>query len=158
MIRLTHRKTLEFYDVPQIFVATDAVGVNYLCVLYAQDPEYTYLGVRISQIKLDAYLAGQVDLRMAYTHPEQEDSLYKVVVSNMEIAATERLQPKDLTEEMLPAPGFYHDTEDSIDDDTTDTLQLCIPQADRGFLAEMAHRMGWTTSSITQSIKKVAVL
>lgn len=158
MINLTHKQTLEFYDVPQIFVATDLMGVNYLCVLYSQQESYNYLGVRISQIKLDAYLAGQVDLRMAYTNPEQEYSLYKVTVSDKKITATAMLQNDNFTEDMLPAPGFYHDPEGTIDDSTTDTLQLCIPKKDSSFLAEIVHRMGWTSSALSQSMRKIAVL
>lgn len=158
MIKLTHKQTLEFYDVPQLFVATDVMGVNYLCVLYGQEEAYNYLAVRISQIKLDAYLAGQVDLRTAYTKPEQDYSLYKVTVAGKSVTATAQLMQGDVTEEMLPDSGFYHDPQGAIDDNTTDTLQLSIPKSDSGFLAEMAHRMGWTASSISQSIKKIAVL
>lgn len=158
MIKLTHKQTLEFYDVPQLFVATDVMGVNYLCVLYAQNNGYEYLGVRISQIKLDAYLAGNVDLRLAFTQPEQEYSLYEVKVKDKSIYATAMLQKEDLTEDMLPAPGFYHDTQGAIDESTTDTLQLCIPKSDRSFLAEMVNRMGWTASAIGNSLRRVAVL
>lgn len=158
MIKLTHKQTLEFYDVPQIFVATDVLGVDYLCVLYSQDNGYEYLGVRISQIKLKAYLAGQVDLRMVYTQPEQEGSLFMVTVKDKTIMASSALQEKDLTEDMLPAPGFYHDPQGAIEDNTTDTLKLCIPKKDSNFLAEMVHRMGWTASSLSHTIGKVAVL
>lgn len=158
MIKLTHKQTLEFYDVPQLFIATDVLGVNYLCVLYSQDMAYNYLAVRISQIKLDAYLAGQIDLRKIYTQPEQEHSLYKVTVENKKIEATALLQPREVTEDMLPESGFYHDAESAIEDNTTDTLQLCIPKSDSSFLAEMVHRMGWTASSLGRTIKKVAVL
>lgn len=158
MIKLTHKQTLEFYDVPQLFVATDVMGVNYLCVLYAQDNGYEYLGVRVSQLRLNAYLAGQVDLRMAYTQPEQEGSLFIVKVKDQNITASALLHTEGLTEEMLPAPGFYHDPQGALDDDIIDTLQLSIPKKDRNFLAEMVNRMGWTASSIHQSIKKVAVL
>ena len=40
---------LEYYDVPQILVAADATGTNYLCTLYKNDAEegYLYLGVQI---------------------------------------------------------------------------------------------------------------
>lgn len=153
MIKLTHKQTLEFYDVPQLFVATDVMDVNYLCVLYAQGNGYEYLGVRVSQVKLNAYLTGQVDLRMAYTQPEQEGSLFTVTVKDQTIIAN-ALQPKDLTEEMLPAPGFYHDLQGAIDDESTDTLQLSIPKKDSNFLAEIVQRMGWTVSNL----RKVAVL
>lgn len=158
MIKLTHKKTLEFYDVPQIFVAIDIMGVNYLCVLYSEDKEYEYLGVRISQMRLNAYLAGQLDLRMAYTQPEQEGALFTVMVKEQAITATAMLRPEDVTEDMLPAPGFYNDPQGALDDDTTDTLQLCIPKKDSNLLAEIVHRMGWTASSIQKSMRKIAVL
>ena len=36
---LTLINTLEYYDVPQILVAADATGTNYLCTLYKNDAE-----------------------------------------------------------------------------------------------------------------------
>lgn len=158
MIKLTHKQTLEFYDVPHLFVATDVMGVNYLCVLYDQEEDYKYLAVRISQVRLDAYLAGQVDLRLAYTQPEQEYSLFKVIVENKSITATAILDVNELREDMLPLAGFYHDVQGAIDDNTTDTIKLSIPKSDSNFLAEIVHRMGWNTSSLSSSIRKIAVL
>ncbi|MCQ2335382.1 MAG: hypothetical protein MJZ89_06045 [Paludibacteraceae bacterium] len=158
MIQLIHKMTLEFYDVPQLFVAADRLGVNYLCVLYKQDTEYHYLGVQLSELKLQSYLAGQLDLRMAYTSPEQENTLFEVVVANKKIQVKTALTQEDITDEMLPAPGFYHSPADAIDANATDTMELSIPVADRGFLADMAQRMGWIASTIKQGISKVAVL
>ena len=44
---LTLIETLEYYDVPQIFVAADATGTNYLCTLYQNDESGCfYLGGR----------------------------------------------------------------------------------------------------------------
>ena len=40
---LTLINTLEYYDVPQILVAADATGTNYLCTLYKNDAEDGYL-------------------------------------------------------------------------------------------------------------------
>ena len=55
---LTLFKTLEYYDVPQILVAADATGTNYLCTLYKNDVEdgYLYLGVQISEPRLMAFV------------------------------------------------------------------------------------------------------
>lgn len=39
MRSLTLINTLEYYDVPQILVAADATGTNYLCTLYKNDAE-----------------------------------------------------------------------------------------------------------------------
>ena len=67
-------KTLEYYDVPQILVAADATGTNYLCTLYKNDAEdgYLYLGVQISGTRLAAFTDGQLDLRDAYVYPEAD--------------------------------------------------------------------------------------
>ena len=40
---LTLINTLEYYDVPQILVAADATGTNYLCTLYKNDAEDGFL-------------------------------------------------------------------------------------------------------------------
>ena len=65
-------KTLEYYDVPQILVAADATGTNYLCTLYQNDAErgFLYLGVQISEPRLMAFVGGQLDIRDVYVHPE----------------------------------------------------------------------------------------
>ena len=63
---LTLINTLEYYDVPQILVAADATGTNYLCTLYQNDTEsgYHYLAVQISESRLgmtwDWYLSYNV--------------------------------------------------------------------------------------------------
>lgn len=74
---LTLIHTLEYYDVPQIFVSVDATGTNYLCTLYLSNAERD-LGVQISQPRLMAFIGGQLDLRDAYVHPEVENALYVV--------------------------------------------------------------------------------
>lgn len=63
MRKLIAKNILEFYDVPQLFVATDAMDINYLCVLYSQENSCEYLAVQISALRLRAFLAGDIDLR-----------------------------------------------------------------------------------------------
>ena len=105
---LTLINTLEYYDVPQILVAADATGTNYLCTLYKNDAEkgYLYLGVQISEPRLMAFIGGQLDLRDAYGHPEVENALYVVTAKKEVLTATTILQPQDLTEDMLPEAGY----------------------------------------------------
>ena len=112
---LTLINTLEYYDVPQILVAADATGTNYLCTgtnylctLYKNDAEkgYLYLGVQISEPRLMAFIGGQLDLRDAYVHPEVENALYVVTAKKEVLTATTILQPQDLTEDMLPEAGY----------------------------------------------------
>ena len=124
---LTLINTLEYYDVPQILVAADATGTNYLCTLYKNDAEdgFLYLGVQISEPRLMAFLGGQLDLRDAYVHPEVENALYVVSARNEVLTATILLQPQGLTEDMLPEAGYFYDSSDLTDEPEpqTDTYQ-----------------------------------
>ena len=96
MRQLTHIKTLEYYDVPQILTATDATGTNYLCTLFKQtEGSYQYLGVQISEPRLMAFIGGQLDLREAYLHPEVENAVYLVTAKKEALTATKLLQQQD---------------------------------------------------------------
>ena len=101
-------KTLEYYDVPQIIVAADATGTNYLCTLYQSDAKngFLYLGVQVSEPRLTAFEGGQFDLRDAYIHPETDSGLYLVSVIKEELNIVKSLQLQDVTEEMLPEAGY----------------------------------------------------
>lgn len=159
MKQLTHIKTLEYYDVPQILTATDATGTNYLCTLFKQtEGSYQYLGVQISEPRLMAFIGGQLDLREAYLHPEVENALYLVEAKKEKLSATAILQPCDITEEMLPEAGYYFETDDLIEDADmqTDTYQLEVPVQDRNTFSTLISRMGWRASSLRNAIRKVA--
>ncbi|MBE6332865.1 MAG: hypothetical protein E7070_11335 [Bacteroidales bacterium] len=161
MRRLTLTNTLEFYDVPQIFTATDATGTHYLCTLFEQDGDgYRYLGVQISEPRLMAFIGGQLDLREAYIHPEVDNALYLVVVHQNSLEATDLLQPSDLKEEMLPQAGYFYDASDLADGTApaTDTYQLEVPAHDRITFSTLISRMGWSASALRKTIGKVAVL
>lgn len=160
---LTLIHTLEFYDVPQIFVASDATGTNYLCTLYQKDAErgFLYLGVQLSEPRLMAFVAGQLDLREAYLHPEVENALYVVTVKNDTLSASAIMPPCTIEEEMLPEAGYYYDASDMSDnaDLQTDTYQLEVPKRDRVTFSTIISRMGWRALSLPDALKgKVAVL
>ena len=108
MTKLILIKTLEYYDVPQILVAADATGTNYLCTLFQNDTEsgYHYLAVQISESRLAAFIDGQLDLRDAYVHPESEDALYLVTAKQGLLNLVTSIHPQDVTEEMLPETGY----------------------------------------------------
>ncbi|MBQ9229901.1 MAG: hypothetical protein IJ190_01840 [Prevotella sp.] len=159
---LTLINTLEYYDVPQILVAADATGTNYLCTLYKNDTErgFLYLGVQISEPRLMAFIGGQLDLRDAYIHPEVENAVYVVTAKQEVLTATTILQPNDITEEMLPEAGYVYDASDLTDeaDSPTDTYQLEVPVHDRITFSTLIGRMGWRASSLRNALKgKVAV-
>ena len=159
---LTLINTLEYYDVPQILVAADATGTNYLCTLYKNDAEdgYLYLGVQISEPRLMAFVGGQLDLRDVYIHPEVENALYVVTAKQEMLTATTILQPQNLTEEMLPEAGYFYDSSDLADEaePLTDTYQLEVPAHDRITFSTLISRMGWRASSLRNVLKGITAM
>ena len=162
MRQLALSQILEYYDVPQILVATDATGVRYLCTLFGQSETdgYKYLGVQISEPRLLAFVGGQLDLREAYLHPEVENAVYNVTVNDEIITATAPIPQQDITEDMLPEAGYFFDASDWADDNesVSDTYQLEVPVHDRMTFSTLVSRMGWRALSLHKSVGKVAVL
>lgn len=159
---LTLINTLEYYDVPQILVAADATGTNYLCTLYKNDAEegYLYLGVQISEPRLMAFIGGQLDLREAYAHPEVDNALYIVTAKKEVLTATTILQPQDISDDMLPEAGYYYDASDVAEeaDLQTDTYQLEVPAHDRITFSTLISRMGWRALSLHNVLKGKAAI
>jgi len=159
---LTLINTLEYYDVPQILVAADATGTNYLCTLYTKNADggYLYLGVQISEPRLMAFIGGQLDLRDAYVHPEVENALYTVAAKQDTLAATAIVHSEDVTEDMLPETGYYYDASDLTDDTEaqTDTYRLEVPAHDRITFSTLISRMGWRALSLRNVLKGKAAI
>lgn len=162
MRQLALNQILEYYDIPQILVATDATGVRYLCTLYGQSETdgYKYIGVQISEPRLLSFVGGQLDLRDAYLHPEVENAVYHVMVKDEIITATALIPQQDITEDMLPEAGYFFDPSDLSDDTepVSDTYQLEVPVHDRMTFSTLVSRMGWRALSIHKTVGKVAVL
>lgn len=72
MKRLLHiDRILVFHDFPELFLAQDKSGLDYLCLLTGLNAEkYQYHCVSISKKRLYQYLNGKVDLREIFTNPE----------------------------------------------------------------------------------------
>lgn len=106
-MRLRLTEILDYYDVPQIFVALDAVGTQYLCLVHDYDEggRSLCIAANISKDRLNDVVTGHVDLRQVYLEPEQW--LYDVVENGNIIEATRHEEPP--TEEMLPEEGYYLD-------------------------------------------------
>lgn len=158
---LTLTQTLEFYDVPQILTAIDATGMRYLCTLFShEDDKCRYIGVQISEPRLNSFIGGQLDLRSAYTHPEVENAIYIVEVQNGKLSASEVIVPQAISEDMLPESGYFFDATDIAEDaeSQTDTYQLEIPANDRITFSTLISRMGWRALSMGKNFRKIAVL
>lgn len=161
MRQLALNQILEYYDVPQILVATDATGTRYLCTVYGQSGTegYKYIGVQISEPRLMAFIGGQLDLRDAYLHPEVENAVYNVTVKDEIITATELIPQQNISEDMLPEAGYFFDTSDLSDkaEPVSDTYQLEVPVHDRMTFSTLVSRMGWRALSLHKAVGKVAV-
>ena len=99
---------LVYYDFPEIFVAIDSVGTNFLCLLVATDNENTnYITTAISSKRLSSFINGSTDLRDIFEKPEiQQWFTFNKVIDLIE--AVEWNQAV-LPQEFLPEKGFlYH--------------------------------------------------
>lgn len=100
---------MEYYDVPQLFIAEDAIGVRYLCLLYdiAKDGELKIIGVMVSADKLNSFIKGHVDLLTMFTSPEMDNSIFKIHIKEDVIYAV----PYNgiLDAQMLPDAEYYYD-------------------------------------------------
>lgn len=113
-LRLT--KILEYYDVPQLFLATDQLNSNFICMMteFIAGTGYVYFAVQISDTKLRNFLLGEEDLRQIYLHPEVDDAYFRVVVHNQIISA-ESFSRDSITESILPDDGYYYEEDEDAE-------------------------------------------
>ena len=99
---------MEYYDVPQLFIAEDAIGVRFLCLLYdiANDGELKIIGVTVSADKLNDFIKGHIDLLTMFTSPELEDSIYHIHMKEEGIHAEKYHGILDSS--MLPDEGYFY--------------------------------------------------
>lgn len=115
MRRLNVIRILEYYDVPQLFVAEDAVGIRYLCLHYEIDNEgnLLYCGIQVSQRKLNDFIKGHIDLLSMFQNPEQDNSRFTISISGDTISAEE--YKDEFLPQMLPLSGYFYD--DTLNED-----------------------------------------
>lgn len=129
-------KLLDFCDVPQLFVARDAFDTLYLCLLYEDEPNCRYTGIRISSRRLDAFLAGDTDLRLLFLQPENAQEYYDVVFQSGEYRKM-LFREKTLPEDKLPAEGYV------LPKDNRENIVINLPVKDRNLLTELVRKFGW---------------
>lgn len=129
MRTLTLIKILEFYDVPQLFVAIDQLNSNFICMMteFIAGSGYIYFAVQVSQDRLRNFLLGEEDLRQMYLNPEVEDSYFKVTIHNQVITA-EAFSRNMITESILPGEGYYYEEDEDIEN-----LELVAKTQQEGF-------------------------
>ncbi len=88
MVRqLQRNETLVYFDMPQLFYASDPIGLDYRCLLVSTDEkEDTYLCTPISLPRLKQFLYGFLDLRIVFENPETQDfSLVRLVAISIQL-------------------------------------------------------------------------
>ena len=75
-------KILDFYDVPEVFIASDVMSTKYMCLRnsFSEEEGFIYIAVQISTDRLDDYISKRVDLRSLFVYPEADNSYFKVTV------------------------------------------------------------------------------
>lgn len=129
-------KIIEYYDAPQLFLARDRFDTQYLCLLYDDTPRCKYTAIRISNDRCNDYYLGKTDLRTLFLEPEFRDEYFDVHSSDEGYLLDETPRPS-ITEDRLPAEGFYHDASDN------DIHRVSVPKRDRSFFERLIHQHGW---------------
>ena len=101
-------RTLEYYDVPHLFIAEDDNGVSFLCMLYdiANDGELKFISVTVSADKLNDFIKGQVDLLTMFTSPELKNSIFHIYMKKEGVYAEHYNGVLDSS--MLPNEGYFY--------------------------------------------------
>lgn len=111
--KLEYVETLLYYDLPNIFVGKDILGISYICLLVEiGELEDKFLCVPISPLRLQDYKKGNVDLRFVFERPES-DEYYLAEVSGFSISDFEitPIENNEFPQSWLPDDGFFHEIE-----------------------------------------------
>lgn len=108
MRKLRIIRILEYYDVPQLFVAEDVIGMRYLCLLYdiEEKGDLKIIGVAVSADKLNDFIKGHIDLLTMFISPEMENSIFHVYMKEDGIYAEQ--YSGMLNSSMLPDEGYFY--------------------------------------------------
>lgn len=123
MKKLRFVRTLEYYDVPQIFTCEDDDAVNFLCMLYdiTNSGELNAIGVSVSKDRLSEFINGNVDLLAMFITPESKDSIFSVQINEYGIYAEK--YEDELESFMLPDEGYFYNKNDKYYEHTIKIYQ-----------------------------------
>ena len=105
--KLHIHRILVFHDFPELFLAQDKSGLDYLCLLTELNADqYQYHCVSISKKRLYQYLNGRVDLRDIFTNPELPEWWITTDTSQQEIEIN-FFSHEGLSDELLPETDCF---------------------------------------------------
>jgi len=112
-IQLLH--TLLEYDYPQVFVARDAIGVRYVCMVVDEgECGPVFLCVPVSAQRCIDLLNGKLDLREIYEKPELFEFYHAAPDDLTQAFNIENAQFNETPQEWLPEPGLVFKYTDEV--------------------------------------------
>ncbi len=109
------RHILLEYDYPQVFVGSDAIGGQYVCMAVEErESGPLYLVAPVSRERCEDLLVGRVDLLSIYKEP-QIPEFYTCLPDDL--TADFRIEPYSIdviTDEWLPDPGLFFEHTDTV--------------------------------------------
>jgi hypothetical protein len=107
MINIIPYQILVYNDVPQLFLAKDQIGANYLCMAIESKSKFAqYFAIPISFQKLNHLIKGNIDLRSAFERSET-GIWYIITVNEQNEFISDAVQFDKVDEQYLPSGGFY---------------------------------------------------
>lgn len=107
-IILTVQETLIWHDIPQLFVAKDPVGGQYLCLaINAEEVLPRYIAVAVSAERLQQLKSGKIDLYGIFAHPEMGIWFQITAFEENQAVAEAIPNMEKLPDAWLPEPGAF---------------------------------------------------
>lgn len=108
MIPLKISKVLDSFSVPQLLIAEDKIGSEYLCLVDGEDGNevFYYVAVMISNERLNDYYQRRVELKTLFEHPEYPEHCYQVIMKDNVLKA---YFISEIPSSSLPDEGEYYD-------------------------------------------------
>ena len=133
----------DYYDQPVLFCCKSAEGRYYLGVAADKNDDHeTWFYVGISAERLNLVRSGAIDLHDAFAEPEDTFLLREIIPYDAQTEPRmERIQPAQISKDMLPMPGEFLDLETETLPAPSETEPMGTLD-DPGRLGNRTHRTG----------------
>lgn len=137
MKKIRPQLVLLFYDLPQVFIAEDAVNGRYVCMLSEEkETGPVFICTPISSYRIGKLTGGELDLRTVFREPELEEFFTAEFSPDLDDSLTiTNVTYGSLAEDILPDPGLTFDGFDEVSikaselNTTVSYVSLGVPEA-----------------------------
>lgn len=151
---------LIFFEGPLLSHYVSSKGDDYLFYWVDKDEnDNRWLVLRVTLSSLQKYMAKDLSLRELIDSPN-DGYLYCIDVDDATNYHDVKLvQPADLPEDYLPAPGSYYEFEPIPADDAEElmTYELTIPYKEFSRFESFLSKIGFPVSSLKKVVSRAAV-